>query len=94
MANRRRFTNTFKTSIILTHLRGEATIAELARKHQINENLIYRWKQQFLEAGERGFQSNTPDAHERALRDENERLKRLLAEKELELDIAKKVRGL
>lgn len=94
MSNRRTYTGNFKASIVLSYLRGEATIAELSRKHAIGENLIHRWKQQFLQAGQQGLQGQGPDAGDRALQDENDRLKRILAEKELELDLAKKIRGL
>lgn len=93
MAQRRKYPARMKSSIVLANLRGEATISELARRHGIHETLIQRWKQQFLEAGEQGLTGKN-DNQNKSLKDENERLKKLLGEKELELDISKKIRGL
>lgn len=94
MAQKRTYPARLKTSIVLTNLRGEASIAELARQHGISESLIQKWKQRFLEAGEQGLQGNTNTSKEQTLEAENDRLKRLLGEKELELDLSKKIRGL
>jgi transposase-like protein len=94
MAQKRTYPARLKTSIVLSNLRGEASIAELARQHGIHESLIQKWKQRFLEAGAQGLQGNTNTTKEQALEAENDRLKRLLGEKELELDLAKKIRGL
>lgn len=94
MAQKRTYPTRLKTSIVLTNLRGEASIAELARQHGIHESLIQKWKVRFLEAGEQGLQTNANSTKEKALEAENDRLKRLLGEKELELDLAKKIRGL
>ena len=94
MAQRRTYPARLKSSIVLSNLRGEASIAELARRHGISESLIQKWKQRFLEAGEQGLQGNANTTKEQALEAENNRLKRLLGEKELELDVAKKTRGL
>lgn len=94
MAQRKHYPQSLKTSVVLASLRGEASVTELARQHGIHPNLIHKWKAQFLDAGERGLETRTAKAETNALKSENERLKRLLAEKEIELDIAKKARGL
>ena len=33
-----------KTTIVLSNLRGEASIAELSRMHGIAQSLIHKWK--------------------------------------------------
>ena len=38
-----------KQAIVLAALRGDHSIAELARQHSIREQLIYRWKSDFLD---------------------------------------------
>jgi transposase-like protein len=43
MAPRKNWPNELKTEIVLTILRGEATAAELARRHGINEGTISRF---------------------------------------------------
>ena len=52
------------------------------------------WKADFLDAGEARLKGKAGDNGQKQLGSENERLKRLLAEKVVELDIAKKARGL
>lgn len=83
-----------KEQIVLTVLRGEQTVAELARQHGVAESLIHKWRSQFLEAGRGRLGSDAVDHSVKALEKENERLKNLLGEKELSLWIAKKARGL
>jgi len=65
-----------------------SSVSSVARKYAINPNTIYRWRQKY-----KGM--NASEAKRlKALEEENLRLKRLLAEKELEIqaltDIVKK----
>ena len=61
-----------KQAIVLSALRGDHSIAELARQHGIREQLIYRWKSDFLEAGSQALKADE------ALKQENEQLKKLI----------------
>ncbi len=36
-------------------VKGEKLIAEICRKHQISQALYYRWRDRFLEAGQKGL---------------------------------------
>ena len=83
-----------KEQIVLAVLRGEQSVAELARQHGVAESLIHKWRTQFLEAGRARLLGDHVDHGVKALEQENERLKSLLGEKELSLYIAKKARGL
>ncbi|MFK7603918.1 transposase [Deinococcus sp. SM5_A1] len=83
-----------KEQIVLAVLRGEQSVAELARQHSVAESLIHKWRTQFLEAGRARLVGDHVDHGVKALEQENERLKSLLGEKELSLYIAKKARGL
>lgn len=83
-----------KQTIILEVLKGEESVASIARRYEASEALLYRWKEQFLQAGMAALSGNKNETPSVALQNENDRLKRLLAEKELELDITKKSRGL
>ncbi len=83
-----------KEQIVLAVLRGEQSVAELARQHGVAESLIHKWRTQFLEAGRARLGGDHVDHGVKALEQENERLKSLLGEKELSLYIAKKARGL
>lgn len=60
--------------------RGETSIKEICRQHNLTETTFYRWKR--LYGG-----MTVPEAHRlKELERENSRLKRLLAERDLEVD--------
>lgn len=64
---------------------NESTVADVARKYSVTEQTIYRWRRLYD-----GMQVN--DIKElKGLRDENARLKKLLAERDLELDVMKEI---
>ena len=46
---RRNFTPEFKTEVVLEALTGESSQAELCRRHNLSEDQVSKWKQQFLE---------------------------------------------
>ena len=46
---RRRLDAGLKAKVALEALRNEATIAELAAKHQLHPNQIYAWKKQLVD---------------------------------------------
>ena len=91
---RRRFSAEEKIRIILDGLRGEESIAELCRREGLAPNVYYRWSKEFLEAGKkRLFGDTTREAtapEVKTLRDENARLKQVLAETVLENRLLKK----
>ena len=61
------------------------SIAEAARKHAITDQTIYRWRRLYD-----GMEAN--DVNDlKSLRDENVRLKKLLAERDLEVDVMKEI---
>ncbi len=80
--------------IVLEGLRGEETIVTICRREGINPNLYYKWSKDFLEAGERRLNGDTireATSNEVIdLRNENEELKRVVAEQTLRLRVLKK----
>ena len=77
---------------IITHLRKVeamtaqgATIAEAVKKLEFTEQTYYRWKKQF------GGMDRDQVKRLKELEQENARLKRLLADKDLDIDILKEV---
>lgn len=83
-----------KEQIVLAVIGGQLSVAEAARQHGVNESLIHTWKAQFIEAGRARLAGDRQGDRQTELERENERLKVLVGEKELALQIAKKVRGL
>ncbi len=67
---------------------AEATTAvAAARKHGVSEQSIYRWRNKY--AG-----MEVSDVRElKRLRDENTRLKKLLAERDLEVEVMKEIQA-
>lgn len=65
--------------------KGEKSISDVCRQHNISENTFYRWRTRF------GGMNTNEAARVRELEKENARLKRLLAERDLEVDIIKEI---
>jgi putative transposase len=65
--------------------RGEQTVATICRAHGITETTFYRWRKKY------GDLSISEATRLRELERENARLKRLLAERDLELDATKEL---
>ena len=75
-------------------LRGEETVADLCRREGIQKVTYYKWLKAFLEAGKRRLagdhQREAGSDEVKALKEENDSLKRLLAELVLENSRLKK----
>jgi transposase len=83
----RKFTAQQKLELVMASLRGERSIAELCREHEISETLLRRWREQALEAaGERlaGGQERSQASEQRRRIAE---LERALGKKTYELEI-------
>ncbi len=94
MSDRRRYRKFFpkqKVELVLASFRGDRSIAEICREHDISETLLRRWRDQLVEAGADRFQ----DGHERSVAAEQRRriaeLERTLGKKTYELEIAGKL---
>lgn len=87
MAKRRAFTAEFKSRVVLEVLSGVKKAAEVCREHNIKPALLSRWKAEFLENAPKVFE---PDEHRSEDRARIRELERLLGQKTMELEIAKK----
>lgn len=94
---RRKFSAEEKIRIVLEGLRGEESVSAICRKEGIHANLYYTRAKNFMEAGKKRLngdtkrEANTDEV--RSLRDENDQLKRHLAELYLENQLIKKSQG-
>ena len=83
-ATRRRFTSEDKIRILMEGIRGELAVAELCRREGIHATVYYKWLKDFMEAGKSRMRGDTLREANRdevqELRQENERLKQLVAD--------------
>lgn len=97
-ATRRKFRAEDKIRIVLEGLRGEIPVSHLCRRESISPALYYQWSKAFLEAGKNGLTIDTKrDATKGEvlrLRDENEALKKALAESIVDVQRLKKSLGM
>ena len=84
---RKRYSRKFQRMAV-ERMRGSDNIGELATELGVTRRCLYKWrtKLDYLEAGEEGPR---PNSHESAFRKQVHQLKRLLAEKTLEVDFFK-----
>ena len=97
-ATRRKFGAEEKIRIVLEGLRGEISVAELCRRESIAPTVYYKWSKAFLDAGKNGLtrdtQRDTTSCEVKRLKDENEALKKALAESVLDVQRYKKSLGM
>jgi len=62
---------------------------ETCRKYNLSPSLLRKWREKYLNNGKDGLKDNYPriDPQLRALEEENERLKRIVARQALELEV-------
>jgi transposase-like protein len=84
---RRSFTPDEKLSLLQESEREG--FLETCRKHSLSPTLLGRWKNQFVRKGSEGLKPGyrRVDPELRALQDENEKLKRIVAKQALELEV-------
>jgi len=91
---RRHFTAEDKIRVVMEGIRGEIPVSELCRRERVHTTVYYKWLKDFMEAGKRRLRG---DIHREAgreevasLKEENARLKQLVAEYALDLMALKK----
>ena len=88
MAKRRRFTPAFKAEVVIEALSGESSQAEVCRRHNLSEDQVSKWKQQFVENAVSVFAATDQQSSEEAERIAH--LEHLVGRLTVALDIQKK----
>jgi transposase len=84
------FSKEFKEqAVLLTETSGKK-VSEIANDLGIRENVLWRWKKEFHEAGARSFPGQGHRQQGTDLEEENRRLKQELLDVKMERDILKK----
>ncbi len=87
MGKHKQYSPEFKFKVVVESLQGQKTQAQVCREHNVADELVSRWRQEFLQRGPAIFST----AHARSA--EQERiieLERLVGQLTLELSILKK----
>ena len=87
MTQRRTFTAEFKTQVVLDLVSGAHSTAELCRQHQLNPQVLARWKTEFLERAPLLFEQDQLHSQEQERIGE---LERVVGRLTMQLEIAKK----
>ena len=95
---RRKFLAEDKIRIVLEGFRKEMPISDLCRREKISSALYYSWLKDFMEAGKARLKADSlRDATQgevKQLREQNARLKELVGEQALEIQVLKKTLNL
>ncbi len=87
MNQRRSFTPQFKTRVVLEVLTKLKSTAQVCREYDLKEQVVTRWKAEFLERASTVFAADHQRNHDEARIAE---LERLVGRLTMELEIAKK----
>jgi transposase len=80
-----------KLAIVLAGLRGDRSVKDVCREHQISDTLYYSWRDKLLEGGLEALAGKEERQGERELRRRVGELERALGRKTYELEIAGKL---
>jgi len=74
----RKWSSEEKMAIVLEGLRAEKSVAEIYKEHQISQALYYRWRDRFLEAGQRGLSNGGSEDETKVLQAHIEKLEKII----------------
>ena len=84
----RKFAAKQKAEIVVAGLRGDRSVRDLCREHEIAETLYDQWRDKLLEGGQEALAGKDERQGERELRKKVRELERALGRKTYELEIA------
>ena len=84
----RKFTAKQKIEIVLAGMRGERSVRDVCREHEIAETLYYSWRDKLLESGKLALAGKDERQGEKELRKRIRELERTLGRKTYELEVA------
>ena len=90
MAGRRQYNAEFKAKVVLEVLSGEKTPSEVCRAHQLNINVLNRWRKELVEQASTIFERIEMRSEDQQRIAE---LERRVGQMTMQLEIAKKVSG-
>ncbi len=88
----RQFTGEFKFTVVMQLLKGEKTITELCREHQLKDSLVYRWRDELVARGPQVYIHENVSG-EAAAQARIAELERMIGRMTMELEALKKRRA-
>ncbi|MCK4321897.1 transposase [candidate division WOR-3 bacterium] len=79
-----------KVRIVLTGIRGDKSIAQICRDHEISETTYYKWMDKFIEGAKEAFRGRINGSREKALKAKISELQRIIGKITVENEILKK----
>jgi len=86
---RRQYNAEFKFETVMEALRGEKSAAQICRERDISENLLTRWKSEFVERGAAIFESKSNQKQDKQ-EEQIAELERMVGRLTMENEILKK----
>jgi transposase len=87
----RKFTAQQKIEIVLAGMKGDRSVRDMCREHEISDTLYYQWRDKLLEAGHGALAGKDERQAEKELRKKIAELERALGRKTYELEVAGKL---
>jgi len=93
MMKLRKWTPEEKMAIVLEGIKGQKSGAEICREHQISQTLFYRWRDRFLESGQKGLTNGGGRDESEVLRAQIEKLEKIIGRQTIAIEALKKPRS-
>jgi transposase-like protein len=90
MPGRKRWAADDKAKIVMETLTTNIPLSEICRKYNVGASQVYKWRDKFLEGGNRALVGNDTSDREKQIELENTRLKEMVADLSLANQILKK----
>lgn len=93
MAKPSRWTAEKRYQIVKEALSQKEPLGQIARRHQVSEGLIYRWRDKFFEGGKAAlaFDGRNGGSEKAALERQIEELQKLIGEQAIEIRFLKRL---
>jgi putative transposase len=88
MKTKNRYEPQFKTQVVLSVISEKMSMAEACRKYNLNQQVVVRWKSEFLEKAQNIFAAKGQQSREHEQKIEE--LERMVGKLTMQLEILKK----
>lgn len=76
-------------AIVLKALMGQKSVGEICREYQISQSLFYRWRDRFLEGGQKALSNGAVKDESEVLRSQIENLENIIGRQTIAFEALK-----